>query len=81
MDKKNKNTKAEVKSESKKSGNGKLTELREQVKKAKEELANLRLEKVQRKLKNTASVTLKRKEIARLLTAMRQLELTNAENI
>jgi len=53
----------------------KTSELKVQIKKAKEELSAMEIDHSQRKLKNTSSLTLKRKEIARLLTAMRQVEL------
>ena len=56
-------------------GTDKLTELKEQVKKAKKELSDLQMDLTQNKLKNTSSVTLKRKEIAKLLTAQRLVEL------
>ena len=39
---------------------------------ARKELFNLRLDNLQRKLKNTSSLTIKRKEIARILTKIRQ---------
>jgi ribosomal protein L29 len=58
----------------------KAGELKEQIKKAKTELFNLEMDQAQRKLKNTSSLTLKRKEIARLLTAVRLVELTNEKN-
>lgn len=54
----------------------KTGDLREQIKKAREELFTLQLDHGQRKIKNTSSLTTKRKEIAKLLTALRQVELT-----
>ncbi len=53
----------------------KFAELRGKVKTAKQELFAMQMDKAQGKLKNTSSLTLKRKEIAKLLTALRQLEL------
>ncbi len=50
-------------------------ELKNQIKKLKEELFQLQLDHQQRKLKNTSSLGLKRKEIASLLTTLRALEL------
>lgn len=40
---------------------------------ARKELFNLRLDNSQRKLKNTSSLTMKRKEIARILTKIREI--------
>jgi len=53
-----------------------LGELKKQIEKLRGELLTIRLEQAQSKLKNTSSLTLKRKEIARLLTTLRILELT-----
>ena len=53
----------------------KFAELRGKVKTAKQELFAMQMDKAQGKLKNTSSLTLKRKEIEKLLTALRQLEL------
>ena len=53
-----------------------IVELREQIKKTQEELFQLRLEHSQGKLKNTSVLPLKRKEIAKLLTTLRAIELT-----
>lgn len=78
MAKKVQSEKVNVKNEKK--GN-KLSELRDQMKALREEVFNLKLDNAQRKLKNTTSLTLKRKELARLLTAARQLELAHEENI
>ncbi|MDE2025430.1 MAG: hypothetical protein KGJ07_02975 [Patescibacteria group bacterium] len=59
----------------------KLSELKEQAKTLSQEVAMLQLDNAQRKLKNTTSLTLKRKELARLLTAMREVELAHEENV
>lgn len=47
-------------------------ELKTLLSDARKELFNLRLDNSQRKLKNTSSLTIKRKEIARILTKIRQ---------
>lgn len=47
-------------------------ELKTLLSDARKELFNLRLDNLQRKLKNTSSLTTKRKEIARILTKIRQ---------
>lgn len=47
---------------------------------AKDSLFNLRIDLSQNKLKNTTSIVLKRKEIALILTALRQKEFENAKN-
>ncbi len=57
--------------------NSKALELYAQIKKAKTELFALEMDQAQRKLKNTSSLSLKRKEIARLLTALRLVQLTD----
>lgn len=54
-----------------------LAELIILVKKNREELSQLRLDKTQNKLKNTRSVFLKRKRIAFILTVIREKELTD----
>jgi ribosomal protein L29 len=54
-----------------------MADLKSQIAKAKEEFETMMLDNKQYKLKNTSSLTLKRKEIARMLTGLRQLELTN----
>ena len=74
-DKKIKQTSKEEKRPENKAG-----ELLEQIKKAKSELSTLEMDHSQRKLKNTSSLSTKRKEIARLLTALRLIELTNEKN-
>jgi ribosomal protein L29 len=57
---------------------GKAEELRAQVIKAREELAGLVMDNIQHKLKNTSSLRTKRDQIARLLTALRQVEMEAA---
>jgi ribosomal protein L29 len=52
-------------------------DMKGQVTKAREELFQLKLEHSMRKLKNTRSIFLKRKEIANLLTNMHMKEVTN----
>jgi len=52
-----------------------LEELKKEVKDARGQLFDLRLEMSQNKLKNLRSIFFKRKEIARLLTQIRQMEL------
>lgn len=59
----------------------KAVELYDQLKKAKSELFQLEMDHSQRKLKNTSSLTLKRKEIARILTALRLVELANESKV
>ncbi len=54
-----------------------LKELKTALKEAKEALFNLNLEKAQDKLKNKRSIFNKKKEIARILTALREKELLN----
>ena len=55
-------------------------ELKKAVSAAKDQLFDLRLDLSQNKLKNTTSIFLKRKEIAWILTALREKELENAKN-
>lgn len=52
-----------------------LEELNNLVTEAKDVLSGLRLEKMQNKLKNTSLLSLKRKEIAQMLTIIRGKEL------
>ena len=52
-----------------------LQELKNLVTKAKNELSLLKSDKAQNKLKNTRSIFLKRKEIALMLTLIREKEL------
>ncbi len=51
-----------------------LAELKTLLKNAKEELFNDRLEKAQNKLKNPRKIFIKRKEIAQILTVMKEKE-------
>jgi ribosomal protein L29 len=76
-----KTIKTEKTKEKKGSKGSKLSDLTVQAKALRDEVATLRLDNNQKKLKNTTSLTLKRKELARLLTAMREVELTHEENI
>ncbi len=55
-------------------------ELKKILMDAKDSLFNLRIDLSQNKLKNTTSIMLKRKEIALILTALRQKEFENAKN-
>ncbi len=55
-------------------------ELKKLLLDAKEALFNLRIDLSQNKLKNTSSITLKRKEIALILTALKEKEFENAKN-
>jgi ribosomal protein L29 len=56
-------------------------ELRKALKEAREALFNLNLDNRQNKLKNTRQLFWKRKEIALILTALKEKEIANAENI
>ena len=56
-----------------------LQELKVALKEAKDELFTFRMEKAQNKLKNTRAIFLKRKGIARILTDIRQKEMTTNE--
>jgi ribosomal protein L29 len=56
-------------------------ELRKALKEAREALFNLNLDNRQNKLKNTRQIFWKKKEIAFILTALREKEIANAENI
>jgi ribosomal protein L29 len=56
-------------------------ELRKALKEAREALFNLNLDNRQNKLKNTRQLFWKRKEIAFILTALKEKEIANAENI
>ena len=51
-----------------------IEELKSILKEAKDALFSLRLEKAQNKLKNLRSIFLKRKEIARILTEIKEKE-------
>jgi ribosomal protein L29 len=59
-----------------KKGEKTLQELKKEAKDLKNLVADMRLEKSQNKLKNLRSIFMKRKEIARLLTQIRELELS-----
>jgi ribosomal protein L29 len=56
-------------------------ELRKALKEARAALFNLNLDNRQNKLKNTRQLFWKRKEIALILTALKEKEIANAENI
>lgn len=56
-------------------------ELKKALKEAKEALFNLVLDNRQNKLKNTRQIFWKKKEIALILTAIREREIANAENV
>ena len=56
-------------------------ELKNLLEKARGDLSLLNLDKVQNKLKNTRSIFLKRKEIALILTLVRQKELHEAMEV
>ena len=56
-------------------------ELRKALKEAKEAVFNLNLDNRQNKLKNTRQIFWKKKEIALILTALKEKEIANAENI
>lgn len=53
-----------------------LKELNKLVDDAKDTVVGLRLDKTQNKLKNTSQLSLKRKEIAQILTIIRMKELS-----
>lgn len=52
--------------------------LKQDVAEARKELFQLTLDNQMRKLKNTRAIFMKRKEIARMLTAMKAKEVANA---
>lgn len=58
-----------------------IVELRTMLKNAKDVIFTAKLEKSQNKLKNTRSLSLKRKEIAQILTIMKEKEIENEKNI
>lgn len=58
-----------------------IKELKNMLSEAKDALFNLKMEKSQNKLKNTRSIFMKRKEIARILTVLKRKEFENAKNI
>lgn len=53
-----------------------LQELKKEAKDLKTIVLDMKLEKSQNKLKNLRSIFMKRKEIARILTQIRQMELS-----
>lgn len=55
-------------------------ELTKRLKDVRDELYTMKLDLTQNKLKNTKSITTKRKEIALILTALKEKELENAKN-
>lgn len=58
-----------------------IDELQGLLKETRQALLTLRLEKSQNKLKNTRVIFSKRKDIARMLTALRQKEYENEKSI
>jgi ribosomal protein L29 len=56
------------------------SELTKRLKDVRDELFTMKLDLTQNKLKNTKSITTKRKEIALILTALKEKELANAKN-
>lgn len=58
-----------------------IAELRTMLKNVKDVIFTAKLEKSQNKLKNTSSLSVKRKEIAQILTIMKEKEIENAKNI
>jgi ribosomal protein L29 len=56
-----------------------VKELKNLIIEAKDELAGLKMDKTQNKLKNTGILSMKRKEIAQMLTIMRLKELAEIE--
>lgn len=58
-----------------------IVELRTMLKNAKNAIFTAKLEKSQNKLKNPRSLFLKRKEIAQILTIMKEKEIKNEKNI
>lgn len=55
-----------------------MNELQAMLAKERKELFTMKLDNSQRKLKNTRSIFSKRKEIARIFTAKREMELKHA---
>lgn len=55
-------------------------ELIKKLKDTRDELFTMKIDLTQNKLKNTKSITTKRKEIALILTALKEKELENAKN-
>jgi ribosomal protein L29 len=67
-----------MKSKEKKQLVGKaVSELITDIKRVQAEILNIHLEKIQGKLKNTSSLTTKRKEIALMKTILRAKEMNN----
>jgi len=58
-----------------------IAELRTMLKNAKDAVFTAKLEKSQNKLKNTSLLSVKRKEIAQILTIIKEKEIENAKNI
>lgn len=56
-------------------------ELKSLLKEERQALITLRLEKAQNKLKNTRAIFFKRKDIARILTVLKEKEFKNEKNI
>jgi ribosomal protein L29 len=56
-------------------------ELRKALKEAREAVFNFKLENGQSKLKNTRQIFWKKKEIALILTALKEKEIENAKNV
>lgn len=56
-----------------------IKELSNLINDAKNALAELKLEKIQNKVKNTSSLSVKRREIAQMLTIMRLKELAEVQ--
>lgn len=55
-------------------------ELIKKLKDTRDELFTMKIDLTQNKLKNPKSITTKRKEIALILTALKEKELENAKN-
>ena len=56
-----------------------IQELGSLIVEAKDALAGMRLEKIQNKLKNTSQLSVKRKEIAQMMTILRMKELAEVK--
>jgi ribosomal protein L29 len=56
-------------------------ELRKALKEAREAVFNFNLDNGQNKLKNTRQIFWKKKEIALILTALKEKEILNAKNV
>ncbi len=55
-----------------------IENLKASLREAEKELVNLRIQNEQRKLKNVKSLNFKKKEIAQILTFIREKEIINA---